>query len=161
MDWNDQGPSMRYQRLGVSKTESNSSTQADATADSMTYTPVCTVAPPITSNAARLHATEIILSTDYHLLHCPPTVHDHPTGQPRIGDNERNAMPNHCKPLTTLNRSIHFRIHEGFRADDLVYFEPKTPWTGGVRGELLTRMLTKGRKAYRTLQAGSVLGAAR
>lgn len=141
VDRNDRGPYMKYQRLGVVQTGGKDATEAPP--DAMTYTSVCTVSPRISSNTARLHSIGIILLSDYHVLDCPPTVHGLSTGQPAIGDHQRNIKASHFKYLTSLNHSIHFHVHEGFRADDLIYLEANSPWSGNRRGEILTRMFTK------------------
>lgn len=137
---NDRGPYMRYQRLGVFRPDGHGLAQVTP---GLTYTSACTVSPPIVSESSRLHAIGIILLSDYHVLDCPPTVHGRETGQPAIGDYERSPRNNHFKQFTTLNHSIHFRVHDGFRADDLVYLEANSPWAGNRRGEILTRMFTR------------------
>ena len=107
------------------------------------FTSVAQISPPITSSQRRHQALGIISLSDYHILGCPPTVHKLPVGLPAINDTSRTPLPASFERNTSLNHRVQFHVHDGFRADDLVYIEVMSPWTNSRRAEIQSRIFSK------------------
>lgn len=151
---NSQGPIMKFQRLplvytGVAPTPSN------PPPESMTYTSVATISPAITSRERRVQALGIIMLSDYHILDAPPTLHGIPLTQPAIGDYTRKPVDNRFERFTSLNHTIRFHLHEGFRADELTYMEVNNPWTERRRAEVHSRIFAGDGMLIATVVQGS------
>jgi acyl-CoA thioesterase len=78
----------------------------------------------------------IIQLSDYHILDAPPTLHGIPFGIPAINDTTRSPTKNSFQMFTSLNHTVRFHVHDGFRADDLCYIEVNCPWTNHRRAEV-------------------------
>ena len=63
-------------------------------------------------------------------------------GQPIINDFSRTRTRNDFKQSTSLNHRIQFHVHEGFKADELVYIEVESAWAGARRAEVGSRIFT-------------------
>jgi acyl-CoA thioesterase II len=61
-------------------------------------------------------------------------------GAPAINDYTRTPTQNHFNRFTSLNHTIHFHVHDGFRADSICYVEVNSPWTSGRRAEVQSRI---------------------
>ncbi len=131
---NTQGPVMKYQRLSLTPTHSPLSSKL--------YTSAATLSPPLLSSSTRIQALGIIALSDYHVLGAPPAVHGISVGQPGINDYSRTPTTNHFSLFTSLNHTIRFHLHEGFRADELCYVEVNSPWTSKRRAEVQSRIFT-------------------
>lgn len=129
----------KFQRLPLVRNNSISNSKEGAP-ESMIYTSVATIFPSIRSSDNQIHAIGIIGLSDYHVLDAAPTLHGLTFGLPRINDTTRTPTKHKFKLYTTLNHTIHFHAHEGFRADDLCYIEVTSPWAGGRRAELQSRI---------------------
>lgn len=152
------GPFMKFQRLPLvhkgKAISQHSIPTAAATGskakdqkpspESLTYTSVAQISPPITTNTNRMHALGIISISDYHILDCPPTVHNLTFGLPLIDDTDRQPTYPNFERNTSLNHRIQFHVHEGFRADGLTYIEATCPWTHARRAEINSRIFTTG-----------------
>lgn len=136
-DRTDRGPFMRFERLPLQH-----STPQDP---STTIAPVVAqIDPPIKSAAgSTAHLLAIVHISDYHVMDCPMSIHGVQHGLYRIGDRERKSVPNQMKVMTSLNHTIHFHVHEGFRADELLYVEATSPWAKDGRGMIHTKIYTK------------------
>ena len=64
-------------------------------------------------------------------------------GMPAINDYSRTRTIQKYKIGTTLNHSIHFHVHDGFRADELTYVEAQTSWAGDGRAMISTKIFSK------------------
>ena len=64
-------------------------------------------------------------------------------GMPAIDDYSGTRTPQMHKVGTTLNHSIHFHAHDGFRADDLTYIEAETSWAKDGRAMISTKIFSK------------------
>ena len=129
------GPIMKYQRFPLEYT-GRGSVPDKSSPESWTYTCAGSIASPIDPKNSRLHALGIIQLSDYHILDAPPTLHGIPFGIPAINDTTRTPTKNSFQMLTSLNHTVRFHVHEGFRADDLCYIEVRCPWTNHRRAEV-------------------------
>ena len=75
-----------------------------------------------------IHLLAIIHLSDYHVMDCPLSIHGADFGLHKIGDHSRTPTPAGMKIMTSLNHTIHFHAHDGFRADELCYVEVTSPW---------------------------------
>ena len=137
-----QGPVMKYQRLPLVHTGPGSNA-SKSRPESLTYTSVATISPFITSSDPRLQSLGIIALSDYHVLDAPPTLHGLSFGLPAINDTNRAPTPHSFERYTSLNHTIRFHVHEGFRADDLCYIEVNSPWTNRRRAEVQSRIFDR------------------
>ncbi|KAF2212218.1 hypothetical protein CERZMDRAFT_97498 [Cercospora zeae-maydis SCOH1-5] len=138
---NDMGPWLRYQRLSLTNDKSPSSSPEDSPPEDLVHTFAGTVFPSIqTSSSTRVHALGIIALSDFHVLNCPAIVHGLSLGQPALGDESRTPKETDFERYTSLNHTVNFHRHEGFRADELKYVEARSPWSGKRRGYVETRI---------------------
>lgn len=150
---------MQFQRLGIQPQPGVQT--PNPTPEQLTYTSVGTVSK-INSESRRLHTLGILALSDYHVLDGPPHLHSLSLGQPAIGDTARTATRNDFERVTSLNHSIHFHVHDGFRADEICYIEVTSPWTSGRRGNIHSRIFapdgsliaTCVQEAYYVLRSG-------
>lgn len=75
-------------------------------------------------------------------MDCPLVIHGVPHGQWPIGDRSKKATPANMKIMTSLNHTIHFHAHDGFRADELMYIEATSPWAKDGRAMINTRIFS-------------------
>ena len=136
------GSYLKFQRLPLIHMPSSSGSQ-ERTPESMLYTSVATVSPPISESSRQIHALGIIGLSDYHVLDAPPTLHGLTLGIPRINDTTRTPTERNFKMYTTLNHTIHFHVHDDFRADDLCYIEVNSPWANRRRAEVHSRIFDR------------------
>ncbi|KIW37170.1 acyl-CoA thioesterase II [Exophiala oligosperma] len=132
------GPFMKFQRLPhLQLPEAN---------DPITTTigpVVAKIDPPIKAPAgSQAHLLGIIYLSDYHIMDCPLRIHDIPLGLFPINDRTRTKQPASMKIMTSLNHAIHFHVHDGFRADELVYVEATTPWAKDGRALIHSRIFS-------------------
>lgn len=152
-----QGPVMRFQRLPLVHTGGTGATHSpeDPTPDSMTYTSAAIISSPIPPGNSRLQALGIITLSDYHILDAPPTLHKISYGVSEINDTSRTPTYQNFQHYTSLNHTIHFHIHDGFRADELCYIEVQNPWTNRRRAEVQSRIFDRHGKLVATCVQGS------
>lgn len=133
----ERGPFMKFQRLPLQ----HSSPQDPST----TIAPVVAkIDPPIRSpTGTAAHLLAIVHMSDYHVMDCPLSIHGVEFGISKINDYERKQVPYRMKIMTSLNHTIHFHIHDGFRADDLLYVEATSPWAKDGRGMIHTKIYTR------------------
>lgn len=104
---------------------------------------VAKIDPPIKAPAgSQAHLLGIIYLSDYHIMDCPLRIHDIPLGLFPINDRTRTKQPASMKIMTSLNHAIHFHVHDGFRADELVYVEATTPWAKDGRALIHSRIFS-------------------
>ena len=142
---NKQGPIMKFQRTPPVYTGTGIPPPSPAP-DSMTYTSVAIISPSIKSSNTRVQALGIIALSDYHVLDAPPTLHGISFGLPEINDTSGTPTYQNFERYTTLNHTIHFRAHNGFKADDLCYIEVTNPWANARRAEVQSRIFDRQRK---------------
>ena len=148
------GPHMKYQRLPIVYTGRGQAPQ-ERPPGSMTYPSVATMSAPLSKSDARIQGLGIIGLSDYHVLDCCPTVNGISFGLPAINDTTQIPLFNWFQLFTSLNHSIQFHAHDGFRADDLCYIEANSPWTSGRRGEIQSRIFDRGGKLIATCKQES------
>jgi len=90
-----------------------------------------------------MHILGIINLSDFHVMDAPMQLSNIPFGLPAINDRLRKPTPKKHKVGTTLNHSIHFHTHEGFRADELTYIEAETSWARDARAMISTKIFSK------------------
>lgn len=151
---NSQGPIMKYQRFPLFHTPKDP-LDSNAQPDLMTYTCAAQISPAIESNSRKIHALGVIMLSDYHILDAPPTVHNIAMGQPSIGDATFTRTRNDFERFTSLNHTIRFHLHDGFRADDLYYVEATVPWTSRRRAEVNSRMFKRDGRLVASCVQGS------
>lgn len=146
LEWgkNERGPYMKFQRLPVVNTGRGHSPQ------DQTYTSVATISTPLNESDARIQGLGIVGLSDYHVMDCAPTVNGISFGLPAIGDYTKTPTENWFERYTSLNHSIHFHAHNGFRADNLCYIETNSPWTSSRRGEIHSRIFNQAGKLIAT-----------
>jgi acyl-CoA thioesterase 8 len=81
--------------------------------------------------------------SDYHVLDCPLNIYDFPHGAWAIGDKERRGRSTSLKIMTSLNHTVHFHAHDGFRADELMYIEVSSPWAKDGRAMVNSSIFSK------------------
>lgn len=108
-------------------------------------TAVAQICPTIDGAAenTKTHILGIINLSDYHVMDTPLQLNDISFGLPKIGDIYAPRRESQVKVGTTLNHSIHFHVHDGFRADDLTYIEVETSWGKDGRAMLSSRIFSK------------------
>ena len=136
------GPVMKYQRFPLEYT-GRGTTPDKTSPEHWTYTCAASINTPINQSNKKLHALGIIQLSDYHILDAPPTLHDIPFGQPAINDASRSPTRNSFQMFTSLNHTIRFHVHEGFRADELNYIEVNCPWTNRRRAEVQSQIFDR------------------
>ncbi|KAK5075619.1 acyl-CoA thioesterase [Exophiala xenobiotica] len=102
------------------------------------------IIPPIADPpGSRTHILGVINISDYHIMDVPLQLNEITFGMPAINDYSRTLTPNHYKIGTTLNHSIHFHVHDRFRADELTYIEAETSWAKDGRAMMSTKIFSK------------------
>lgn len=139
---NEYGPYMKFQRLPLEGIGASPTVGRTSPASTL-YTSVAAISPEITTSSSRLHALGIIALSDYHVLDAAPTLHNHSFGLPRINDSARKPTDQDFKMYTSLNHTVHFRRHDGFRADELCYIEVTSPWADRRRAEMQSRIFDR------------------
>lgn len=133
----DVGPWMAFERLSLThKGPSNAP-------ENMTHTVAATINTPISSSDPKIHTLGILCLSDYHVVSCPPIAHGLSIGQPAMGDASHTETERKLERFTSLNHTIHFNLHEAFRADDMCHIEAQTPWSSKRRGYIQTKIFTK------------------
>lgn len=89
------------------------------------------------------HILGILNLSDYHVLDAPLQLSGITSGIYRIGDHSMTPTPAETKISTSLNHTINFHVHDGFRADDLTYIEVETPWAKDGRAMMTSKIFTK------------------
>ena len=148
------GPYMKFQRLPLVYDGPGAAPRAPPP-ESFIYTSVAQISPSIPTADPRTHALGIICLSDYHILDAPPTLHGITFENPLIGDTQRTPTQQNFERMTSLSHTVHFHIHDGFRADDLCYIEVTCPWTNGRRAEVDSRIFDKDGKLIATCVQGS------
>ena len=151
---NKQGPIMKFQRLPLVYTGGGAAS-SNPTPDTWTYTSAAVISTPIPPSDSRLQALGIISLSDYHILDAPPTLHRIPFGVFNINDATRTPTDQSFERFTSLNHTIRFHVHEGFRADEMCYIEVQNPWTGRRRAEVQSRIFDSHGKLVATCVQGS------
>ena len=133
----ERGPFMKFQRLALH--------HAAPQDPSTTIAPVVAkIDPPMQApSGSAAHLLAIVHMSNYHVMDCPMSIHGVDFGLYKIGDYERKQVPAGMKIMTSLNHTIHFHVHEGFRADDMLYVEATSPWAKDGRGMIHTKIYTK------------------
>jgi acyl-CoA thioesterase II len=106
---------------------------------------VAKIDPPIKApTGSLLHLLGMIYLSDYHVMDCPLTIHGVDSGLFAIGDHTRNrtSSGSMMKIMTSLNHTVHFHAHDGFRADELVYIEATSPWAKDGRALIHSKMFS-------------------
>lgn len=105
---------------------------------------VAQIDPPI--EAARgtpAHILAVVHASDYHVMDVPLNIHGVPIGLFPIGDKTKTTTPATMKIMTSLNHTIHFHTHDGFRADELMYVEATSPWAKDGRAMINTKIFSR------------------
>jgi len=145
----DIGPYVKFQRLPL-LWKGSGPQPTEPPPESLLYTSVGQVSPQLINDDVRMHSLALIALSDYHILDCPPTVHGHSLGSSRINDAKQALTSSDFDFMTSLNHTIRFHVHDGYRADDLIYVEAMTPWTKGRRAEVDSRLFTPSGKLLAT-----------
>lgn len=139
----DIGPYMKFQRLPLLYTGPHEPPPSHPSPESLLYTSAAQMAPlGDDSKTKNLHTLALVALSDYHILDCPPTVHGLALSTPAINDRERKPTNSDFQFFTSLNHSIRFHAHDGFRADELLYIEANCPWTKGRRAQVDSRIFS-------------------
>jgi hypothetical protein len=105
---------------------------------------VAHIDPPITAKRGTpAHILGVVYMSDYHVMDCPLNIHGVPIGLFPIGDQSKTPLPATMKIMTSLNHTIHFHAHDGFRADELMYVEATSPWAKDGRALINTRIFSR------------------
>lgn len=105
---------------------------------------VAQIAPRIKdSDSPITHTLGILNLSDYHVMDSPLQLSGITFGHPAIGDKMQTRTLSQIKVGTTLNHSIHFHVHDGYRADDLTYIEAEVIWVKDGRAMVVTKIFTK------------------
>jgi hypothetical protein len=105
---------------------------------------VAQIDPPMAAaRGAPAHILAVVHASDYHVMDCPLSIHGVPHGLWPIGDTTKTALPASLKIMTSLNHSIHFHTHNGFRADELLYIEVTSPWAKDGRAMINSKIFSR------------------
>jgi acyl-CoA thioesterase II len=105
---------------------------------------VAQIDPPMAAaRGAPAHILAVVHASDYHVMDCPLSIHGVPHGLWPIGDATKTALPASLKIMTSLNHSIHFHTHNGFRADELLYIEVTSPWAKDGRAMINSKIFSR------------------
>lgn len=139
---NEHGPYMKFQRLALEYTGPEPK-PARPSPESLTYTSVAIISPPLEKPTTRLNSIGVIAISDYHVLDGPPHLHGLRVGLPAIGDTTGTPLATDFDRYTSLNHAIHFHVHDDLKPDDLCYIEVTSPWTNRRRAEVQTRIFDR------------------
>ena len=149
---------MKFQRLPLIYTGPTTPTPTRPPPECLIYTSVAQMSPlgePSDSmNATNLNTIALIALSDYHILDCPPTVHGRPAGTAAINDRSSRPTESDFQFMTSLNHSIRFHTHQGFRADELLYIEANCPWANGRRAQVDSKIFSGDGKLLATCEQG-------
>ncbi|EXJ71065.1 uncharacterized protein A1O5_06058 [Cladophialophora psammophila CBS 110553] len=149
------GPFMKFERLPhVHESKFQAVDGGSGDADGLLLDPknpatsmaptVAQIDPAISSlRGTAAHILGVIHLSDYHVMDCPLSIHGVPHGVWRIGDQAKSPIPTTMKIMTSLNHTIHFHTHDGFRADELLYIEVTSPWARDGRAMINSRIFSK------------------
>ena len=99
---------------------------------------------PIDSPAGSVdHVLGILNLSDYHVLDVPLQLSGITNGIYAINDHSKTPTPVETKVSTSLNHTINFHVHDGFRADELTWIEVETPWARDGRAMMVSKIFTK------------------
>ena len=102
------------------------------------------IIPRINSEAgSKDHLLGILSLSDYHVMDVPLQLSGTKTGQAEIGDRTQTKVENMTKVATSLNHSIYFHLHDGYRADEMIYIESGTSWSKDGRAFMNSRIFSK------------------
>ncbi|OAP54968.1 acyl-CoA thioesterase II [Fonsecaea erecta] len=102
------------------------------------------IAPAISSpRGTAAHVLAVVHVSDYHVMDCPLSIHGIAHGSWAIGDQSKTPIPSAMKIMTSLNHTIHFHTHNGFRADEVMYIEVTSPWAKDGRAMINSRIFSK------------------
>jgi acyl-CoA thioesterase 8 len=87
------------------------------------------------------HILGLLNLSDYHVLMGPAVLNGLSGPLPAIGDTSGVPEQSSMKMFTSLNHTIHIHSHD-FRADEMVYIEVTSPWTGDGRGLANSRIFS-------------------
>ena len=87
------------------------------------------------------HILGLLNISDYHVLGAAPALHGLSNGLPAIGDESGVGRQMDFSMYTSLNHTVHIHSHD-FRADELLYIEVTSPWTGDGRGLMHSRIFS-------------------
>lgn len=128
------GPFMKFQRFPIYEPSRGSNSMLDSAA---TTTKIATSACQISSDLSNhpsghmSHFLGILNLSDYHVLDTPPAVSKISVGLFAIDDKTRTPRQSEFALFTSLNHSIWFHRHDGFRADEMCHVEARTSWANG------------------------------
>lgn len=154
----DIGPYMKFQRLPLLCTGPANDTPSDPQPEHLLYTSAAQISPLGTSDdRSILHHLALIALSDYHILDCPPTVHGRAVGKPDINAPQDQTQPidSDFTFMTSLNHSIRFHAHDGFRTDEVLYVEANCPWTRGRRAQVDSRIFCGAGRLLATCAQGA------
>ena len=149
-----QGPSVKFERLPHVHESQSSSEERDSgecLPSSDPKNPATTIAPiiahsdpPISAQkGAPAHVLAVIHVSNYHVMDCPLGIHGVPHALWPISDHTRTAPESTMKVMISLNHTIHFHNHDGFRADEPMYIEVISPWAKDERAMIHSRIFSK------------------
>ena len=131
------GPLMKFQRLSLVH-------DSPQQPQSSIFPVVAQIIPGIDAPAGHIaHTLGLLNLTDYHMLDAAPTLHGLTVGSARIGRQIRERTRNDLQMYTSLNHTVHFHMHDGYRADELTYIEITSPWAKDDRAVMNSRLFTK------------------
>ncbi|KPI37766.1 Acyl-coenzyme A thioesterase 8 [Cyphellophora attinorum] len=88
------------------------------------------------------HVLGLLNLSDYHVLAAPSDLHGYTLGLPAIGDASGKPTEAMASMFTSLNHTVHIHSYD-FRADELMYVEVTSPWTGDGRGMANSRIFNQ------------------
>lgn len=135
------GPYMKYQRLPLLYLDPGPM-PSNPRPENFLYTSATQMAPLGSDRDPRIHLLGVIALSDHHILDAPPTVHGLAIAAPQINDKTQTFRPFPFDFMTSLNHSIRFHAHDGFRADEVLYVEAESAWAKGRRAQADTRIFS-------------------
>ncbi|KAK5101396.1 acyl-CoA thioesterase [Lithohypha guttulata] len=110
-------------------------------------TGICTFVSQITPIQAGpgslSHILGVISLSDCWAISAPLQLNKITFGLPEIDDESQTLTENNVKVFTSLNHAVHFHVHGGFRADELIYTEVRTSWAKDGRAMLHSNLFSE------------------
>lgn len=142
----EKGPFFKIQQLPATFRDSVKSAQLGVASFAAQMMPISTPAGTLSQHLG------IVSLSDVWAISAPLQLSGLTWGLPDPADPKQKPTENNMKVGTSLNHTVHFHLHEDFRADDLVYIEVTTPWAKDGRAMLNSSIFDRKGKLIATVE---------
>lgn len=145
----DKGPFIKIQQLPATFKDSARSPQLGVSSFAAQMTPIDAAAGALSQHLG------IVSLSDVWAISAPLQLSGLTWGLPDPADSAQKPTENNMKVGTSLNHSVHFHLHDDFRADDLKYIEVTTPWAKDGRAMLNSSIFDRDGRLIATVEQES------